>query len=83
MANYPERPARRRIPKSTHSASKKSRTWMQTPGASDKPKIENHSLAFSRAGHSNPALLAFLAKHRNNRIPVGTRQKAGPRPFTV
>ena len=84
MSNYPERPMHKGSPKSTHKASKKSRSWLQAPGvAGVKPKIEEHKLAFSVAGHSNPDLQRFLGTYRHNRIPVGTRSKPGPRPFNV
>lgn len=33
-------------------------------------KIAKLAPSLCRFGHSNPALQAFLAKHRNNRVPV-------------
>lgn len=40
-------------------------------------------LSLCEANHSNPALQAFLAKHRNNKIPTGRRISRGARPFCV
>lgn len=40
-------------------------------------------LSLCKANHSNPTLQAFLAKHRNNKIPTGRRISRGARPFCV
>jgi len=87
MANYPERPLRKGRPKSTHSGSKKGRTWLQAPGQTDRIAAkENHSLATGlvRIGHLPKGMDSFLKSAAGRgKIPVGVRQRPGARPYTV
>jgi hypothetical protein len=77
--DYPSRPDRRGVPRSTHKASKKSRTWVD--GENYKwpidERLTSRLVGTSSSLTNNPAFDAFLAKYRHNKVPVHEFNKKG------
>ena len=78
-SDYPNRPARRNAPKSSHRGSKKSRIFYTVGTPQEKPveKVAYLDIGLCHFGHTNPAREAFLASGKRHKVPVHEYNKKG------